>query len=94
MVFKILPDVPIAWRDVWGGSIVTALLFTFGKFVISAYIGSSAVASTHGAAGALVIILLWVYYTSQILLFGAELAHAYAERLGSHSLQTRYKLED
>jgi membrane protein len=83
MVFKILPDVPIAWRDVWSGAIVTALLFTFGKFIIGAYIGNSSITSTHGAAAALVIVLLWVYYTSQILLFGAELAHAYTEHRDS-----------
>lgn len=86
MVFKILPDVPIAWRDVWSGAIVTALLFTFGKFIIGAYIGSSSVTTTHGAAAALVIVLLWVYYTSQILLFGAEIAHAYAERRRSRGV--------
>lgn len=79
-VYKILPDTPIAWRDVWLGAIVAGLLFTFGKILIGAYIGSSAIASTYGAAAALVIILLWVYYTSQILLFGAELAHGHAAR--------------
>ena len=79
-VYKILPDTPIAWRDVWLGAVVAGLLFTFGKILIGAYIGSSAIASTYGAAAALVIILLWVYYTSQILLFGAELAHEHAER--------------
>ena len=73
-VYKILPARPVAWRDVWLGAAVAALLFTFGKILIGAYIGSSAIASTYGAAAALVIILLWVYYTSQILLFGAELA--------------------
>jgi len=73
-VYKLLPDRPVAWRDVWLGAAVAALLFTFGKALIGAYIGSSATASTYGAAAALVIILLWVYYTSQILLFGAELA--------------------
>jgi membrane protein len=79
-VYKLLPDTPIAWRDVWLGAGVAALLFSFGKFLIGAYIGSSAIASTYGAAAALVIILLWVYYTSQILLFGAELAHERAKR--------------
>ncbi len=78
-LYKILPDTPIAWRDVWLGAVVAGLLFTIGKILIGAYIGSSAIASTYGAAAALVIILLWVYYTSQILLFGAELAHGYAE---------------
>jgi membrane protein len=78
MIFKILPDVPVRWRDVWIGAVVTALLFSLGKSAIGAYVGSSAAASTYGAAAALVIILLWVYYTSQILLFGAELARACA----------------
>jgi membrane protein len=78
-VYKILPDAPIAWRDVWLGAGAAGLLFTVGKILIGAYIGSSAIASTYGAAAALVIILLWVYYTSQILLFGAELAHEHAE---------------
>jgi membrane protein len=77
MIFKILPDVPVRWRDVWIGA-VAALLFSLGKSAIGAYVGSSAAASTYGAAAALVIILLWVYYTSQILLFGAELARACA----------------
>jgi membrane protein len=79
-VYKILPDRKIAWRDVWLGAGIAAILFTLGKFLISAYIGNSAIASTYGAAAALVIILLWVYYTSQILLFGAELAREYSRR--------------
>jgi membrane protein len=74
IVYKILPDTPVAWRDVWLGAAVAALLFTVGKILIGVYIGSSAIASTYGPAAALVIILLWVYYTSQILLLGAELA--------------------
>jgi membrane protein len=79
MMFKILPDAKIAWRDVWLGAAATALLFTVGKFLISLYIGSSNVASTYGAAGALVIVLLWVYYSAQILLFGAEFAKAWGD---------------
>src|SRR5262249_15625262 len=81
MVFKILPDVPIAWRHVWIGAIVTALLFSIGKFAIGAYIGSSDLAKSYGAAAAFVVILLWVNYTAQILLFGAEITRAQAERL-------------
>jgi membrane protein len=81
MIFKILPDVPIAWRHVWIGAVVTALLFTAGKFVIGTYIGTSNLAASYGAAGAFVVILLWVNYTAQILLFGAEITRARAERL-------------
>src|SRR5690242_21016497 len=85
MVYKLLPDTPIPWRDVWVAAIITALLFTIGKYLISLYIGSSKIASTYGAAGALVIILLWVYYSAQIFLFGAEIAWAYSETHGSRS---------
>jgi membrane protein len=81
MVFKILPDVPIAWRHVWIGAVITALLFTIGKFAIGAYIGTSDLAASYGAAATFVVILLWVNYTAQILLFGAEITRAQAERL-------------
>ncbi|HLJ21885.1 MAG TPA: YihY/virulence factor BrkB family protein [Stellaceae bacterium] len=80
MIFKILPDAPIEWRDVWAGAAFTAVLFTVGKHLLSLYIGGKNVASVYGAAGALVIILLWVYYSAQILLFGAEITKAHAER--------------
>jgi membrane protein len=79
MMFKILPDVDVEWRDVWLGAATTAFLFTIGKFLIGLYIGGSKVATTYGAAGALVIILLWVYYSAQILLYGAEFAKAYGD---------------
>jgi len=82
-VFKVLPDRDLEWRDVGLGAIITALLFIAGKSLIGWYIGSSAVASTYGAAGGLIVLLLWVYYTSQIFLFGAELARAYASHRGS-----------
>ena len=85
MIFKILPSVPIAWRDVVTGSLVTALLFTLGKFLIGAYIGRSGVASGYGAAASLVTIMLWIYYSSLILLFGAEFTKAFAETRGSRS---------
>jgi membrane protein len=80
MIFKILPDAPVAWQDVWVGAMATALLFSVGKYLIGLYIGSSNIASTYGAAGALVIILVWIYYSAQILLFGAELTKACADR--------------
>ncbi len=84
MMFKILPDAPVHWQDVWIGAMTTALLFSFGKYLIGLYIGSSNVASTYGAAGALVIILLWIYYSAQILLFGAEFTKACADRRLTH----------
>ena len=83
MTFKLLPAVTIAWRDVWLGAAVTSLLFTVGKFVIGFYLGRSAVASAYGAAGSLVIIVVWVYYTAQILLFGAEFTKVWTARRGS-----------
>jgi len=84
MMYKILPDVKIGWSDVWIGAAMTALLFSVGKFLIGLYLGKSGVASAYGAAGSLVLILLWVYYSSQILLFGAEFTFVYANKYGSH----------
>ena len=83
LIFKVLPDAEITWRDVWVGAFVTALLFTLGKTVIGIYLGSSAVGTTFGAAGSLVLLLLWVYYSAQILFFGAEFTQVYANILGS-----------
>ena len=83
LIFKVLPDAKIAWRDVWVGAFVTALLFSIGKTVIGLYLGSSAVGTTFGAAGSLVVLLLWVYYSAQILFFGAEFTQVYANQLGS-----------
>jgi len=83
LIFKYLPDAEIAWRDVWVGAFVTAVLFTLGKTLIGLYLGSSAVANSFGAAGSLVILLLWIYYSAQILFFGAEFTQVYANRLGS-----------
>jgi membrane protein len=83
MIFKVLPDVKIAWKDVWIGAAVTALLFTLGKFLIGLYITHSSVASAFGAAGSVVILLLWVYYSSQILFLGAEFTQVYASHYGS-----------
>jgi membrane protein len=82
MIYKILPDVKIAWRHVWIGAAVTALLFTAGKFLIGLYLGRSTVTSSYGAAGSLVVVLLWVYYSSQIFLFGAEFTRVYTEWSG------------
>ena len=83
LIFRILPDTYIAWRDVWVGSALTAALFTVGKFLIGLYLGKAAVASSYGAAGSLIIILLWTYYTSQILFFGAEFTRVFAHRCGT-----------
>ncbi len=80
MIFKILPDNPVEWEEVWLGAVIAALLFTLGKYLISLYIGSSNMASAYGAAGALIIVLVWVYYSAQILLLGAEFAKAYSDR--------------
>jgi membrane protein len=82
MIFKFLPDVKIAWRDVWLGGFITALLFNFGKFLIGIYIGRSSIASVYGAMGSLVIVLVWVYYSAQILFFGAQFTRIYANRFG------------
>lgn len=83
MMFKLLPDAKIAWRDVWVGAAITSLLFTIGKFLIGMYLGKADVGSAYGAAGSLVIVLVWVYYSSQILFFGAEFTAVYANRFGS-----------
>jgi membrane protein len=82
-IYKVLPDRDLEWGDVVVGAIVTAVLFTIGKSLISWYIGSSAVASSFGAAGALIVLLLWVYYSAQIFLLGAEFTKVYANRHGS-----------
>ena len=84
MIYKVLPDVKIAWRDVWLGAAATSMLFVVGKLVVSLYLGRSSVVSAYGAASSLVLILLWVYYSSQILLLGAEFTQVYANRFGTH----------
>lgn len=88
MMFKMLPDARVAWRDVWVGAAMTALLFTVGKFAIGLYLGKSDVGSAYGAAGSLVILLIWVYYSAQILLFGAEFTQVYANREGARIVPT------
>jgi membrane protein len=82
MVYKVLPDVELAWRDVWVGGLVTAGLFSIGKLVIGLYLGTSSTASTYGAAASVIVLLLWVYYSSQIVLLGAEFTRAYVDRCG------------
>jgi membrane protein len=83
MIFKFLPDAKIAWHDVWIGAFLTAALFTVGKSALGLYLARSGVGSSYGASGSLVVLLLWVYYSSLILFFGAELTKAYANRFGS-----------
>lgn len=83
LIYKFLPDAEIAWRDVWLGAFVTAVLFSLGKLLIGIYLGNSAVASSFGAAGSLVLLLVWVYYSAQILFFGAEFTEVYANNYGS-----------
>src|SRR5476651_2693641 len=83
IIFKVLPDVKIKWRDVRSGAIFTALLFMLGQYVINIYIQYAAQTSTYGAAGSIIVILLWIYYTAAILYIGAEFTQVYAEALGS-----------
>ncbi len=90
VIFKVLPDANIKWKDVWAGAIATAVLFILGKFAISFYISKSEVGSTYGAAGSLVVLLLWVYYSSIILYFGAEFTKAYAVKYGSEIHPNKY----
>jgi membrane protein len=83
MIFKFLPDVKIHWGDVWIGAGLTALLFVIGKWALGLYLGSGAAGSAYGAASSLITLLLWIYYSSQILLFGAEFTQVYANEFGS-----------
>lgn len=85
MTFKLLPNTKIAWSDVWIGAALTSLLFTAGKFVIGFYIGKSVSASAYGAAGSLVVVVAWIYYSALLLYFGAEFTRVYARTLGSQS---------
>jgi membrane protein len=82
-IFRILPDLKIAWRDVWLGAVITALLFVLGKFALGLYLGKAAVGSSYGAAGSLVVLLVWVYWSAQILFLGAEFTQVYARTFGS-----------
>ena len=82
-IYKYLPDVIIRWKDVWIGAIITSLLFMLGKYLIGLYLGRSSLGSAYGAAGSLIVFLAWVFYSAQILLFGAELTQVYTRRYGS-----------
>jgi membrane protein len=85
LLFKFLPDTRIAWGDVWMGALITSLLFTVGKFGIGLYLGRSSFSSVYGAAGSIVVLIVWVYYAAQVFLYGAEVAHVYSRRRGSRS---------
>jgi membrane protein len=85
LVYKYIPQERMNWRDVWVGALVTAILFNIGKFAIGYYLGKSAFASVYGAAGSLLVLLLWVYYSAQIFLFGAEITKTYSSILGARS---------
>lgn len=84
MIFKYLPDAEIQWRDVWIGAVMTAIFFGIGKWALGLYLGSGAAASAYGAASSLITLLLWIYYSSQIMLFGAEFTQVYANQAGRH----------
>jgi len=89
-IFRYLPDVEVQWRDVWVGSAMTAVLFLIGKWALGLYLGSGTAASAYGAASSLITLLLWIYYSSQILLFGAEFTQVYAARAGRAFVPDKY----
>jgi membrane protein len=84
MLFKFLPDAEVAWGDVWMGAVLTAFFFTIGKLLIGLYLGKSSLVSSFGAVSSIIIVLVWIYYSAQILYFGAEFTKVYANRYGSH----------
>jgi membrane protein len=90
-MFRFLPNTRIDWRDVWIGAGVTSLLFNFGKIALGLYIGKSAVATSYGAAGSILVLLLWVYYSGLIFYFGAEFTKAYADRYGSRAAKVGWR---
>jgi membrane protein len=92
MIFKILPNAKTRWRDVWIGALLTALLFLIGKWALGIYLGSGAAASAYGAASSLITLLLWIYYSSQILLFGAEFTQVYAHVCGADIVPDKYAI--
>jgi len=79
LIFRFVPEAKVRWNDVWPGAIVTALFFTIGKTLIGFYLGESGVGSTYGAAGSIIVVIVWVYYSAQIFFFGAEFTHPYAQ---------------
>lgn len=93
-IYKLLPSIPLAWRDVWVGGAVNAVLFTLGKFLIGLYLGKTAVASSYGAAGTLVVVIVWVYWCAQIFFLGAEFTKAFAARHGSKQAEQDLLMSD
>jgi membrane protein len=87
LIFRYVPETKIAWKDVWIGATVTALLFTIGEFLVGLYLGKAAVGSAYGAAGSLVVVIVWVYYSAMIFLFGAEFTHGLDS--GGHGQNTQ-----
>jgi membrane protein len=83
LIFKVVPETPIDWKDVWGGALATSFLFTVGKAIIALYLGKAAIASAYGAAGSMIAVTVWVYYSSLIFFFGAEFTHELAEAKNS-----------
>jgi membrane protein len=94
MVYKVLPDVELSWRDVWVGALVTAGLFSIGKQIIGLYLGTSSVASSYGAAGSIVVLLVWVYYSSQVVLLGAEFTRFYVEHFRGRPAPEKHAKRD
>ncbi|MGD1910543.1 MAG: YihY/virulence factor BrkB family protein [Rivularia sp. (in: cyanobacteria)] len=92
LMYKFLPDVKIRWNEVWVGAIITTILFIVGKFALGLYIGRGSFGSTYGAAGSLVVVLAWVYYSAQILFFGAEFTQVYARRFGSRIVPDKHAM--
>jgi membrane protein len=80
LIFRFVPETKVRWQNIWLGALVTAIFFTIGKTLIGLYLGKSSLGSTYGAAGSVIVIIVWVYYSAQIFFFGAEFTHAYAER--------------
>jgi membrane protein len=94
LIYRVLPDVNLSWRDVWLGAVVTAGLFTVGKSLIGLYLGTSGVASAYGAAGSVLVLLIWVYYSAQIVLLGAEFTRAWVDWEGAHPRPMRHAKTD
>ncbi|MDQ6612780.1 MAG: YihY/virulence factor BrkB family protein, partial [Gemmatimonadota bacterium] len=94
LIYRFLPDVKLLWRDVWVGAVITAIFFTIGKQLLGLYLGRSSTTSSYGAAGSVIVLLLWVYYTAQIILFGAELTRVYTERVHGKPEKEEYAVTD
>lgn len=92
LVFKFLPDAKVAWSDVWMGALITSILFAIGRSLLGWYLGQTSLGSTYGAAGSLIVLLAWVYYSAQILLLGAEFTEVYARKYGSHITPNRHSM--